>query len=1617
MFNKHLYNKFTRSQEQHIELREISEGSGNIDEANETTSIEELELEEEYNEEDEIGTPSLWNRFLDIVLNRTRTLRSKDGRHIPITLDHTTVEYLTYSCPNNDLLMDERLDKPYCDNQITSSRYTVFSFFPRQLYAQFSRLANSYFFLVAILQMIPGWSTTGTYTTIIPLCVFMGISMAREAWDDFKRHRLDKEENEKLVSVLTKTPLNNDALKEDDFSLNPQITGLGSVPDEIDSAARSTTSQGPLYTQFNNFQLLADRHRVSIEKRQWKNIRVGDFVLLKQDDWVPADLLLLASDGSNSECFVETMALDGETNLKSRQPHLELSKLTCAASGLANINARVTIEDPNIDLYNFEGNLELHGHQNDSFIKFPLSTDNVIYRGSILRNTHNAVGMVIFTGEETKIRMNALKNPRIKAPKLQRKINMIVAFMVFVVATVSLFSYLGHVLDNKKFLNDGQAWYLMNQDAGVAATIMSFIIMYNTMIPLSLYVTMEIIKVIQSKLMEWDIDMYHAETNTPCESRTATILEELGQVSYIFGDKTGTLTDNKMIFRKFSFCGSSWVHNVSSEDNLLNKQQSNISETNLDVVSYDGGELLDNLRHEEVQAGPSSVNVGNSARRSVDYKGNSAATYTGRPSMRSLRGERSFSSEASSTARKRGGPPALKSSFDLIKYIQKHPDELFSQKAKFFILSLALCHSCLAKKSDGSTQEDDAVEYQSSSPDELALVTAARDLGYIVLGRNAKFLTIKSYPNGFDAEPQTDDYEILNYIDFNSQRKRMSVLVRMADHPDKVLLICKGADSIILERLRNRDFAYQKLDEINTNTKERKDAEAELIIQKRLSLERMAATDDVISNRLRPSVSSNPRESLSLKAVRKSMSKKGNNHQDPEMQIESIDQFLDNIKRTDDEIEDVIAHSRQSLHKQQLEKYSSRVSTDNGYRKAEIDFLRTSPTQTHFSSPDKTDMDQYIGSDELIQSEEYVLERTLQAIDEFSTEGLRTLLYAYKWIDSSEYAGWEERYHLAKTSLTDRKAKIDRIGAEIEDDLSLLGTTAIEDKLQEGVGESIEKIRRAGIKMWMLTGDKRETAINIGYSCKLIYDYSTVVVFSTNEENMIAKMNAVTQEIDSGNVAHCVLVIDGATVALFESNPNLMSVFIELCTKTDSVICCRASPSQKALMVSNIRNTDKSLVTLAIGDGANDIAMIQSADIGVGIAGKEGLQASRSSDYSIGQFRFLIKLLFVHGRYNYIRTSKFVLCTFYKEVSFYLTQLIYQRYTMFSGTSLYESWSLSMFNTLFTSLPVLCIGMFEKDLKPATLLTVPELYSTGRTYQSFNFIVFFQWIIMGACNAVIVTFLNVTIWGETALTDNTLYPLGIINYTALTFLINIKCQFVETHNRNWLAFASVAISCLGWLLWCCLLPRVRKNDPIYDVEDGLYQYFGDDITFYCSILVLTVLPVMIDIIYKTVKVMIWPTDTDIFAQLEKKSGIRKKLEFGAYNEMKQGWTWERDPGTFQAYKDRVFPRSRASSRASSKNEGTSGGRSPSNTLSASDSDGTNTGQNEAENLSYDYDKYEMLPSGKLIKRKDLEPRPSQESSTKIATLIPKRLRFSLRSDSEDDADVRAIIEQRMQDLE
>lgn len=839
------------------------------------------------------------------------------------------------------------------------------------------------------------------------------------------------------------------------------------------------------------------------------------------------------------------------------------------------------------------------------------------------------------------------------------------------------------------------------------------------MIPLSLYVSLEIVKVFQMLMLN-DIDMYHEESDTPLEARTATINEELGQVSYVFSDKTGTLTDNVMKFRKISVAGTAWMH-----------------DPDLQEVSADNGMEAAGERKGKGKKPPTrkSVSQGGPSRWS------SSTTRDKGRSSEAVEGRRPSHITWTSTARPGKAQPEM-TTVDLLQYIQRKPRTVFARKARFFLLSIAVCHTCLPE-----VQANGDIDYQAASPDELALVRAAKEMGYVNVDRNAGTLTIKTFPNGPDAEALSERYEILNVIEFSSKRKRMSVVVRLPD--GRVCVFCKGADSTIMRLLRQSALAQQKALEVERRADNRRSLEAQQAIA-RMS-EQNERNGSVVGRR---ASLGRGRASLGGPTGRASLSGRP-------------------LQPTRDELDSWLTERETDVD-------ASRLHVDSAFsspRPSGLHSSRPSTAPSEAKSPVDEDAEFNAVDEAMVVDDSAVFERCFQHINDFATEGLRTLMYGYRFLDEQEYQGWRKLYHDATTSLVNRTALIEQAGEMIEHGFELAGATAIEDKLQYGVPEAIEKLRRANIKMWMLTGDKRETAINIGHSCRLIKDYSAVTVLDHEDGQVEQRLTSSIVAINGGLVAHSVVVIDGQTLALIETDPATYSLFFDLAIITDSIICCRASPSQKAALVEAIRKKVKKSITLAIGDGANDIAMIQEAHVGIGITGKEGLQAARTSDYSIAQFRFLVKLLLVHGRWNYIRTCKYTVATFWKEMLFYLTQALYQKWAGYTGTSLYESWSLSMFNTLFTSLPVIFLGIFEKDLRASTLLAVPELYTKGQRNEGFNFKVYLAWMVTATMEAMIVFFTSLSLYGDIRFTkDNGLYALGTVTFTACVIMISTKLQ-------------------------------------------------------------------------------------------------------------------------------------------------------------------------------------------------------------------------------------------------
>lgn len=352
-------------------------------------------------------------------------------------------------------------------------------------------------------------------------------------------------------------------------------------------------------------------------------------------------------------------------------------------------------------------------------------------------------------------------------------------------------------------------------------------------------------------------------------------------------------------------------------------------------------------------------------------------------------------------------------------------------------------------------------------------------------------------------------------------------------------------------------------------------------------------------------------------------------------------------------------------------------------------------------------------------------------------------------------------------------------GDMIEQSLDLVGAAAIEDKLQKGVPETIDRLRRANIKIWMLTGDKRETAISIAHSARICRPASDLFVLDVAKGDLEPQLTALAEDLQTVGSVHSILVVDGQKLAAVEKSVQLYDKVLATAMLVDSVIRCRASPAQKALLVRAVRSQQETYrrgLTLAIGDGANDLAMIQASHVGIGISGNEGLQAARVADYAIAQFRFLQRLLLVHGRWNYVRTAKFILCTFWKVMFFYLPTAEYQRYNGYSGTSLYQEISLTVFNTLFTSLCTICMGIWEQDLGADTLLAVPELYVYGQRNLGLNMRKYLRWMLLAAVEGVIVWHAVSAGYGDVSpgACDEGLYAVGTLTFTVGILWINCK---------------------------------------------------------------------------------------------------------------------------------------------------------------------------------------------------------------------------------------------------
>ncbi|KAM3610173.1 uncharacterized protein V6R79_000083 [Siganus canaliculatus] len=980
----------------------------------------------------------------------------------------------------------------YATNAIKTSKYNFFTFLPLNLFEQFQRIANAYFLFLLVLQVIPQISSLSWFTTVVPLVLVLSVTALKDATDDINRHRSDNQVNNRKVQVL------------------------------IDRKLRS---------------------------EKWMDVQVGDIIKLENNQFVTADLLLLSSSEPLNLVYIETAELDGETNLKVRQALTVTGDLGDNIEKMADFNGEVRCEAPNNRLDRFTGTLAYAGQ------KYPLDNEKILLRGCTLRNTEWCFGLVLFGGPETKLMQNCGKST-FKRTSVDRLMNVLVlcifGFLAFMCTILAIGNYLWELNEGSEF-----TVFLPRQDgnnAGFSAflTFWSYVIILNTVVPISLYVSVEIIRLGNSFYIDWDRKMYYPRNDTPAEARTTTLNEELGQIKYIFSDKTGTLTQNIMTFNKCSINGKSYG----------------------DAYDYSGQRL-------EITEDTDTV----------DFSFN----------------------------------PLADSRFMFHDHALVEAVKLENPEVHAFFRLLALCHTVMAEE-----KNEGEIFYQAQSPDEGALVTAARNFGFVFRSRTPDSVSIVEMG-------QQRSYELLAILDFNNVRKRMSVIVRSPE--GKLSLYCKGADTIIYERLH--------------------------------------------------------------------------------------------------------------------------------------------------------------------QSCSKLMDVTTEHLNEFAGEGLRTLVLAYKDLDEEYFSQWQQRHHKASTELEDREGKLDLLYEEIEKDLLLLGATAIEDKLQDGVPQTIEQLSKADIKIWVLTGDKQETAENIGYSCNLLREeMNDVFIISGNSPEEVRQelrnaLNSMTPDPvpedsvflpdgDPGNgkkgavdeVANGEygLVINGHSLA-YALECSMELDFLKTACMCKAVICCRVTPLQKAQVVELVKKY-KRAVTLAIGDGANDVSMIKAAHIGVGISGQEGMQAVLSSDYSFAQFRFLQRLLLVHGRWSYLRMCKFLRYFFYKNFTFTFIHFWYGFFCGFSAQTVYDEWFITLYNLMYTALPVLGMSLFDQDVNDSWSFQHPQLYVPGQLNLYFSKKAFFKCALHSGYSSLVLFFIPYAALYDTVRDDGKAVAdyqsFALLTQTCLMFAVSIQ---------------------------------------------------------------------------------------------------------------------------------------------------------------------------------------------------------------------------------------------------
>ncbi|CAA6654596.1 unnamed protein product [Spirodela intermedia] len=1011
----------------------------------------------------------------------------------------------------------------FTGNEICTSKYTVITFLPKNLFIQFHRVAYLYFLAIAALNQLP------------PLAVFG----RTDGYEDWRRHRSDRKENNREAYVF----------------------------------------------QSDRFQL-----------KKWKKIRAGEVVKVYADETMPCDMVLLGTSDPTGIAYIQTMNLDGESNLKTRYARQE----TVVTLKEQQFSGLIKCEQPNRNIYEFAGNMDFNGQ------RIPLGQSNIVLRGCQLKNVDWAVGVVVYAGQETKAMLNSAVSPS-KRSKLEGYMNRetlwLSVFLFIMCAVVALGMGLwlerhGHQLDTlpyyrRRYFTDGSNNKKYYKYYGIAMEVffsfLSSVIVFQIMIPISLYITMELVRLGQSYFMIGDTRMYDKNSNSRFQCRSLNINEDLGQIRYVFSDKTGTLTENKMNFRRASVFGKDYGK-----------------------ISGPGSHMLQ------------GVSIAVIGRRMWKLKS------------------------------------TINVDLELVALLHKNLADEERISAHEFFLTLAACNTVIPILSGKFIlcnreflDEAETIDYQGESPDEQALVAAASAYGYTLIERTSGHIVV-------DVNGEELRLDVLGLHEFDSVRKRMSVVIRFPNSSVKVLV--KGADSSMFSILIKTTERLMRDTEIWVLTGDKQETAISI--------------------------------GLSCKLLTPSMQ-----------------QIIVN-GTSEDECRRLLTDA--------ISKYGIKL----------VNFRNSCPR-------------------------------------------MKNLQNSYPDISSN-----------AKTS----------------------------DILMH----EIEQTRSA----------------------------NDIVEF--HEEGLMGSVD--------GPLA---LVIDGNSL-VYILEKDLEQELFDLATSCRVVICCRVAPLQKAGIVDLIKSRTNDM-TLAIGDGANDVSMIQMADVGVGISGQEGRQAVMAADFAMGQFRFLKRLLLVHGHWNYYRVGYLVLYNFYRNAVFVLMLFWFILSTAFSTTSALTDWSSVFYSVIYTSVPTIVVGILDKDLSHRTLLRYPKLYCSGHRHESYNLRLFWITMLDTFWQSLVLFYVPLFTYKNSSID---IWSLGSLWTIAVVVLVNVH---LAMDIQQWVSITHIATWGSIIITYACMV--ILDSIPIFPNYWTIYHLAKSE-TYWLMIVLITIIALLPRFLCKVVRQLLWPSDIQIAREAE-----------------------------------------------------------------------------------------------------------------------------------------------------